>query len=172
MKTISRIKVKREVDEYTEFPWLGRYTNKYETGTISRSRFSKRYSRGQYEWYIPANHWPHDPRNWDHVSEEDKAKVIHEYGSLKKADWCYALRDMDRLDSMGEDWVPIGIFAEAEVVVHSVIQRIRSAGLWGIESDSDEEYLRSVEKDELDELTKILVELGFSESDMPEVEQE
>lgn len=57
----------------------------------------------------------------------------------------------------------IGIRAESEiVVVDAVCQIIASGGLWGIESDSDESYLKSVEDEELHMLRDILHTLGFS----------
>lgn len=56
----------------------------------------------------------------------------------------------------------IGIRAEAEIVIDSVIQRISSGGLWGTESDSDESYLKEIEQEELSGLRSILHEMGFS----------
>ncbi len=63
-------------------------------------------------------------------------------------------------------WCMIGIQASAEVVVDGVIQDINSGGLWGIESDSDDSYLRSVAHEQLSELKSILESLGIE--DMPE----
>ena len=60
------------------------------------------------------------------------------------------------------DFGYIGIRAEAEIVIDSVIQRISSGGLWGTESDSDESYLKEIEQEELSALRSILHELGFS----------
>ena len=54
------------------------------------------------------------------------------------------------------DWHMIGIRAYADVYVNGVRQRLTSAGLWGIESDSDEDYLRSIEEEERDELAEII----------------
>ena len=50
----------------------------------------------------------------------------------------------------------IGIRAEAEIVVNGVCQIITSGGLWGIESDSDRQYLSEVEQEEVDQLKAIL----------------
>ena len=58
---------------------------------------------------------PHNPNNWSHVSEEDKEKVIAEYGSLELADEHYAEQDRKRLESYGGTWDMIGIVAEAEI---------------------------------------------------------
>jgi hypothetical protein len=50
----------------------------------------------------------------------------------------------------------IGIRAEAEIVVNGVCQIITSGGLWGIESDSDLQYLAEIEHEEVDQLKAIL----------------
>ena len=57
----------------------------------------------------------------------------------------------------------IGIRACADVVVNGVCQSIYSGGLWGVESDSDESYLQSIESEEIDSLKSILYDLGFTE---------
>jgi hypothetical protein len=43
-----------------------------------------------------------------------------------------------------------------------VVQRIRSGGLWGIESDSDASYIAEVEQGELADLRSELKAVGFS----------
>ena len=61
----------------------------------------------------------------------------------------------------------VGIRAEAEIVVNGVCQIVTSGGLWGIESDSDRQYLSEVEQEEVDQLKAILQSLGFSDSELP-----
>ncbi|MFA5137125.1 MAG: hypothetical protein WC489_07110 [Patescibacteria group bacterium] len=72
----------------------------------------------------------------------------------------------------GETWGLMGIHADAEIVVNTVLQRVTSGGLWGIDTDSDDSYLDMVEAEELDTLTVILKELGFAESEIGKVEVE
>ena len=60
------------------------------------------------------------------------------------------------------DFAFVGIRAEAEIVVNGVCQTITSGGLWGIESDSERQYLSEVEQEEVDQLKVILQSLGFS----------
>ncbi|MGA3317004.1 MAG: hypothetical protein ABSC64_11275 [Candidatus Korobacteraceae bacterium] len=60
------------------------------------------------------------------------------------------------------DFAFIGIRAEAEIVVNGVCQVITSGGLWGIESDSDLQYLAEIEHQEVDPLKAIPQSLGFS----------
>jgi hypothetical protein len=52
-------------------------------------------------------------------------------------------------------------------VVNGVCQTITSGGLWGIESDSDHEYLVEIGQQEVDQLKAILQTLGFSDSQIP-----
>lgn len=74
-----------------------------------------------------------------------------------------ARKDYERMEAYNRgDWEYIGVRAYANVVVDGVNQSIASGGLWGIESDSEESYLRSVEQEQLRELRGILHELGFS----------
>ena len=71
--------------------------------------------------------------------------------------------DYQRMESLNRgDWCCLGIIAKAKVVLAGeVIQTIRSGGLWGIESDSGEDYLGSVEEDELANLRKQLEAVGL-----------
>lgn len=75
----------------------------------------------------------------------------------------YVAQDYKRMEDLHRGfWGLIGIKAEAEVVINGVIQKITSGGLWGIESDSDEDNFKQVEAEELVELRKQLEALGFS----------
>ena len=87
----------------------------------------------------------------------------------------YTLQDYERMERLYRgDWGFIGIQASAKIQTGSVrgvtslgsevhtVQTITSGGLWGIESDSDADYIRSVENDELAELRTELHSLGFS----------
>ena len=60
----------------------------------------------------------------------------------------------------------IGVRASVEVPIpygkDRILTRIESPGLWGIESDSGEDYLESVFQEERDILADMLTELGVS----------
>lgn len=91
--------------------------------------------------------------NYKGESDEDIRKYVHQ--------------DYERMESLNRgDWSFIGIRAEASVVTPNGFgytnQTIHSAGLWGIESDSDESYLAEIEQEQLSELRGILKEFGFS----------
>lgn len=61
----------------------------------------------------------------------------------------------------------VGIRAEAQVEVSLnggkdwICDTIKSPGLWGIESDSDEKYLQDIGKEELNTLREMLYQYGF-----------
>lgn len=73
----------------------------------------------------------------------------------------YREEDQKRIESYGRDWWMTGIWAEAQVVVDSVVQTIRSGGIWGIESDSHEGYPKEVALEEVSALKDILKKMGF-----------
>ena len=76
----------------------------------------------------------------------------------------YTRQDYERMESLNSgQWCYIGIRAEAEIIGwHGTVQRITSGGLWGIESNSDREYLKETEQEELANLKTELLALGFS----------
>jgi len=75
----------------------------------------------------------------------------------------YCWQDFERMESYeNQNWYCLGIRAEAEIAVDQHSQTITSGGIWGTESDSDDDYLASLETDELADLRGQLRALGFS----------
>jgi hypothetical protein len=75
----------------------------------------------------------------------------------------YTQQDFDRMKSLYAGyWSFIGIKATAKVLIGDTCQTIQSGGLWGIESDSGEDYLKDEEGNQLAELRAQLYNLGFS----------
>ena len=71
--------------------------------------------------------------------------------------------DEERITAWRHDeWHYVGVWAEAKIILSSTIQSIRTGGLWGIESDSDETYFREVEEQEYEELRSMLAKIGFT----------
>jgi hypothetical protein len=54
------------------------------------------------------------------------------------------------------------ITGKGEQINYYKIEKISSGGLWGIESDSDEPYLKDIEKEQLSELKQYLKQLNVS----------
>lgn len=80
----------------------------------------------------------------------------------------YADEDYKRMEAYNDgQWNMVGIQAVAEVHLSQDdghtwnIQRIKSPGLWGIESDSDDSYKEEVYSEQLGELKKILKAYNF-----------
>lgn len=75
----------------------------------------------------------------------------------------YIAQDYARAEARNNGgWHYIGIRAEATIKIGDTLQTISSGGLWGIESDSDDAYLNSVEFDEIANLRAQLTALGFT----------
>lgn len=80
----------------------------------------------------------------------------------------YEQEDRERLAAYyAGSWSMIGIYVQARILVRThpnqsggILQTIRSAGLWGIESDSDNDHLEQTAADELAELKVILTALN------------
>jgi hypothetical protein len=65
------------------------------------------------------------------------------------------------------DFSFVGVRAEAEVVVDGIVQNITSGGLWGVESDSGDEYIKEIAGEEYNDLRQILKTLGVPTSELP-----
>lgn len=79
----------------------------------------------------------------------------------------YGKQDYKRAEDYGNGWNYVGVRAEATIEVNDREQTIRSAGCWGIESDSGPDYLAEVAREEFAQLRADLIALGI-----PEVEIE
>jgi len=137
MKKILKITIKRMADEGGEADYLGVYSN--EPGEPSKTidrRTLKHCGPGQLPFFIAEN-----VENWEQ-----------------------ALANYTRMEAgMRGEWCLIGIKAEAEVhLTGNTVQRITSGGLWGIESDSEENYFKQIEGEQLAELAEELEAIGFT----------
>lgn len=156
MTTLREVKINVVVDDNPDLSYLGEYGKAYKPGAIDREEQGD-YEPGQFQYFYPSsNHYPHNPKNWEHVTKADRGKVIKKYGSLRAADEAYTLQDYRRMETFGDSWHCVGIYAVATVLMGDTLQEIRSGGLWGIESDSGLSDLREVAQDELNELRETL----------------
>ncbi|MBN8691228.1 MAG: hypothetical protein J0L72_10655 [Armatimonadetes bacterium] len=121
------------------------------------------------------DHFGVDGSAWSHVSNADKARVAEQFGSIWNACEHYAREDSERLqDFRAHNWWFESCRAEAEVRYETGdgcfrTERLTSAGLYGIESDSDQAYRRSVEQDELADLSSHLERFGVARSILTEL---
>lgn len=68
------------------------------------------------------------------------------------------------------DFYFIGVQASIQLEIpindnHRILQTITSPGLWGVESDSDKEYLNSIYAEECNTLTDMLTTMGIVVTD-------
>jgi hypothetical protein len=86
---------------------------------------------------------------------------------IRCLDAVYCCLNVRRLEAINAGDVSyLGVIAKALIRLSegSPMQTIRSAGLWGIESDSSPEYFAEVEAEELEALRSELECIGFSSS--------
>ncbi len=123
------------------------------------------YGEPDYLERSPADHFGD---GWSHVSETDKARVIEKFGSIEAACRQYAREDAQRIqDFRAGKWWFESCRAVAEVRYELLdgsfrIERLSSGGLYGIESDSGEEYRQEVESQEFADLQAHLARLGVA----------
>lgn len=86
--------------------------------------------------------------SWLDATDDDMGTGFEAYASERKK-------------SYGDEWWMIGIRASAQVAIGGVPYTITSTGLWGIESDSEEDQLVQIGEEEIRELHGILEEMGL-----------
>lgn len=139
MKEIVSIDFKCEYDPDPDLSHLGEYSDKPEPGHIPRENVG----RGEYGYFIPA-------MTGEETGNPDSPR-----------------QDYERMESYNRgEWYMCYCYAEAVVVVDGVRQKIRSAGLGGVESDSDKSYFDEVKGDELSSLCGILESLGWTKEEI------
>ncbi|GAC1371016.1 MAG: hypothetical protein NVS3B25_19030 [Hymenobacter sp.] len=91
--------------------------------------------------------------------------------STDKEERKYYKQDQKRKAAYGDTWYMLGIYAEATIKTSSgMTHKVRSGGLWGIESDSDASYFREVAREEVAQLTDELAALHIDASQLAELE--
>lgn len=85
----------------------------------------------------------------------------------------YRQQDKARMETYGQDWDMVGVRAVANLQFSGgILQSIESPGLWGIESDSGDEYFREVADDELDSLRTMLQSMNADMSNFDELAEQ
>ena len=82
-----------------------------------------------------------------------------------------AKQDKKRLEAYyNDEWYFVGVQAIAEIRIDGLLQTISSGGLWGIESDSSDEYFDEIFEEEKEQLKDVLLQLGFTEKQIAQNE--
>lgn len=173
---IDVIRICTETDTDPDLSYLGEYGDTDRLGAVDRKEEGDLDCNECRYWYPSTNHYPHNPKNWAHVPLKDKMRVVAQYGSLAKADYAYMMQDYRRMEAYNRgNWSMVGIWAEAQVSYPANgnlgsrrLETLRSAGLWGIESDSKGASVAEVTREELADLRQHLETFGVDISDFEE----
>ena len=171
---IDEIKIKVLLDETPDTSWLGEYTDDYPGDyELQRgSAFDRKPTGHEFKYFVPAN------------SVEDHRQGLSKMGySRSQAEEMareYARQDYKRMEALNAgDWHFIGIQAQARISYGTNpngtdrrLEWFTSGGLWGIESDSGDEYLTEVAKDELADLREHLGAFSVDLKDFDELATE
>lgn len=140
-KRILKVIIKRMADTDGQPDWLGAYSNTPgpEATTIDR-RTLGHWKPGEYCFFIADN----------------------------VETWEQAFVNYTRMEAgMNGGWHLMGVRAEAEVVLTgTAVQTLTSGGLWGVESDADDTYMRVVELEQMDGLKDVLRAVGFTDGEI------
>jgi len=137
---IRRVYVKTMIDENPDLSHLGKYSDTPGPYAIDREERGDM-RRGEFRYWNPA-------------------MTAEETGNPDSVE-----QDYKRHEAYGDDlWQAMGIRACAEVVAGDTTQTICSAGLWGIESDSEPTYFTGVAEEQLEELYTILQDFGIPQA--------
>jgi hypothetical protein len=180
MLKVSKVIIRRLFDEFPDISYLGEYTDDLRPGVIVRAhaqfyerlpKIRMRDAGGKFYGsevdpdYIPSK--GREYRGFLPYAGGEKAGTKRYYH--------YGMQDYKRVEGLNHgDWYFMGIRAEAEVSTSSdqggtwTRQTIKSGGLWGIESDSDEEFLKETEDEQISELKGILREFSITEEAIKE----
>lgn len=136
---INKIILKHSVDYDSDLSYLGNFSN-----TAGKFAIAHDGGRNSYKYFNAENveNMKQAKENYDRMMQYEKGAVVD-----------------------------FGIMAEAEISTSEdgniwTINHIKSGGLWGIESDSEESYIKQIEEEQLNDLKYILLQLGFTEDDI------
>jgi hypothetical protein len=138
------IKVEHEPDTSPDLDWIGTYSN--EPGpadrTVDREACGDWGGSHDYAYFIAAN-------SGDETGNSDSVK-----------------QDYQRMEAYNnQQWYMLGIRAAAKVQCPDGsgsyrLEYFSSGGLWGIESDSDKDYIQEIKNEQLDDLYAHLEHFG------------
>jgi hypothetical protein len=146
-RSILSVRILREVDTDPDLSFLGTYAARPDPDrafVVNREEIGDM-GRGECKFFNASP-------NYDGETATDAAR--------------YTMHDYRRMEAYNRsEWWMLGICALATVVLTgTTIQTLTSGGLWGIESDSGEEYFAQIEREELDNLAEQLRAAGFTDA--------
>lgn len=168
-----KIVLHRECDNDADISFLGEYTDTLEPGVIVREHNKFYEHLPKIMQRDPAGRFSHadiDPAFIPERGREYRGFIPYAGGERHgtKEYYRYGIQDFKRAEDLNRGvWCFLGIYATCRVND----QVFRSRGVWGIESDSKESYLKEVEAEEILSLKSILKNFGIEVSDNVEIER-
>ena len=146
--------VQRLDDSWADFTYIGEYKAKWEPGVIDRAfdEFSDRIPEdAEPKRYVPCSEY----RYFLPYAGGEKPGTADHY--------TYGLQDYERMEALNRgEWEIIGLQAKAIFISEQgVTQEIVSGAIFGVESDSGEQYLKELEQEQLQELRLEIEGLGL-----------
>jgi hypothetical protein len=143
-----------EASDPCEIMGLGTFLRFYKPGALHRrDHLGDRHPANELEWWLPDQ------------PLEERRDYYHAHGEAKGPAWAHANKDLredyHRHKRFADgDLHFMGLFVTATVKAAGTRQELRTAGLWGIDSDCGPEYRREIGRDELAEMGRVLRECG------------
>jgi len=167
MNKLKSVKVKAAIDENPDFSTIGEYTDKAEEWSICRCC-------GEYVAELPEGHVePPIGRACRYFNPFAAGCSVEEEGTEDYK--LYGKQDFERAEAYNRgDWNYIGITAEATISYSTGngsfrLEWLSSGGLWGIESDSGDEYLNELKDEQLADLKQHLERFNVDLSEWDEM---
>jgi len=149
------IEIDIQEDKFPDLSYLGEFGDEWKKYAIDRKQRGT-WNRGEYRYFYPAN-----PPESKMTSRE------------KHIAWDGCEQDFERMERYERgDWTLIEIGAVARIEIRDVIEKVTSGYVGGIESDSEDDYIRSIKLEQLEELKSILKEIGFTTEEIEEMKVE
>ena len=132
-----------------DLSWIGKYSSKPDKrhNTVKRYPNGSRSKEREFQYFISCN-----------ATTQQEAHKDHR-----------------RMNDYGNEWCMVGVrvvatFRTVRECGYSHEHRISSAGLWGIESDSNTSFFTQVANEEYSTLVSDLRAIGFSDAEIRAVE--
>lgn len=146
-----RLEVVRDDDNSSTSDYLGKFSDSWTADAVKMRENTR---ANEYQYFIPA------------ITYREHYKGLRElkYGRAQADQMAreYVHRDMERLRELGETWGFLGV--QATVYLNSV--ELAESAVWGIEDDSDDEYVDETAAEQMaeaiSEAKRRLVELRKS----------
>ena len=117
-----------------------------------------------------------EPKGEHAIEHEPNDPSTHNWFNCQTGMEEYAQREYERMLAYDRgEWGMVGVKAVAEIQISDdgknwLCNEVASGGLWGIENDGGEDYIKEVGRDQVSELRDMLLELGFTAKEIGAVE--